>query len=113
VIITEPWGIISVIAASLAGHRRDYPEASEAVESMTVNLPDALGMSEGETAEFARWAHTNPEWKAAPRPEDVQELLNDAWHAMSDGGSNDEEHDALYALTDWVAQLYDIKETES
>jgi hypothetical protein len=112
-IITEPWKIVAVIAASLAGHRRDYPEASEAVESITVNLPDALGMSEGERAEFTRWVHTDPEWKAAPRPEDVQELLDDAWHAMGDGGSNDEEHDALYALTDWVAQLYDIKETES
>lgn len=108
--VSEPWKIMAIVAASLSGHRRDYPEAREAVESMIVNLPETeLGMTEAETAEFAGWAHTDPEWEAAPRPAEVLEMLARARHASGECGSNDAEHESLIELTDFVAELFKVE----
>ena len=52
--VTGADAIVSLVAASLGAHRRDYPEAAEAIESMTVNLPDALGMTDAEALAFTR-----------------------------------------------------------
>jgi hypothetical protein len=45
--------------------------------------------------------------KAVPLPGDIEEILDRAYEAMGDSGSNDAEHDSLVELTELVADLAD------
>ena len=64
--VTGPDAIVSLVAATLGAHRRNYPEAFEAIDSMTACLPDTLGMTAAEALAFSRHVRSyreTGEWK--------------------------------------------------
>lgn len=98
------------VARSLAAHRADYPEAREAIDSLAEDIADLLTALEAPAREAFEAAAREPQDEAAPVPGEVTGLITQARDAMGGAGSNDEEHEALLALTGYLAGLYGIAE---
>lgn len=62
--VTGAEAIVSLVAATLGAHRRDYPLAEEAIDSMTSCLPGTLGMTAAEALAFER--HVRSYYRRVP-----------------------------------------------
>jgi hypothetical protein len=88
------------LAACLRAHRKDYPEAANALNSIALVMSEVLGESAGYPVaqEFGN--------APGPVPEDVTEALAKA-EAAGDGSlSPDEELDVLNDLRDLLCRVY-------
>lgn len=112
------------IAQSLRAHRRDYPEACEALDSMTQDLADVLaghnqlGASQRGRESFRTAAgyYLAPASAAAdpdraPVPGRITDALARADRALN-GDSPGIKHDTLEELAELIRDLYAVPEPE-
>ena len=101
-----------VLVNSLSAHMADYPEATEAIDSMINDLAKSLIPDDdnqgAKIQEFRNEVYAQSlEHTGAPVPDDVTAMLCQAQEAM-DGGSFDDEHASMVDLFEHLVGLYDV-----